>query len=193
MVGPAINVPGELIAVQGDTFYTRDKVWGAQFIETAIAQLQVADGVASLQSYHRFADRSVGSVFFDESGLAAVTHQLVWRPYYQYQSKTSPRLSLLTPQGSQSVSYEEQSQSKIATWMTLKRVTGERAFFQVPGGVLMVDVDRPAHPAAESFMPINGSYRGDFRIESGQLLSPARNYGIHQYDLDDPSLRLSSD
>jgi hypothetical protein len=76
--------------------------------------------------------------------------------------------------------------------MTLSQVTGERAFFRVPGGVLMVDVDRPERPAAESFMPINGSYGGDFGIESGQLLFPSRIYGIHQYDLDDPSLRLSS-
>lgn len=35
----AINVPGELIAVHCDMLYTRDKVWGPQFIETAIAQV----------------------------------------------------------------------------------------------------------------------------------------------------------
>jgi hypothetical protein len=40
-------------------------------------------------------------------------------------------------------------------------------------------------------MPINGWY-SDFRIENDQLLAPARSYGIHQYDLDDPSLRLRS-
>lgn len=63
-------------------------------------------GVATLQSYYQFA---AAFQAFDESGLAAVTHRLVWRPYYQYLWQTIPKLSLLEPRSLPSGNYQERS------------------------------------------------------------------------------------
>src|SRR5690606_9025609 len=53
VIRPAINVPGELLAVRGNTIYTRDMAWGSEFIEFAVARLRLDDNVARLEKYHQ--------------------------------------------------------------------------------------------------------------------------------------------
>jgi hypothetical protein len=82
VLGAPISVPGKLLAVRGTEIFTRDKIWGEQFIETAVARLELHDGLAYLQSYQRFPGRSVGRMIVDDGGSVTLTSNPIWLRYH---------------------------------------------------------------------------------------------------------------
>jgi len=77
-IAERINVPGEVIDVNGDTMFTRDRIWGGQFIETALARVTVAGASAHLRNYQRFPNRVVDSIVLDEHRVPVVMDDLIW-------------------------------------------------------------------------------------------------------------------
>ena len=60
-VGSSVNIPGELILVDGATIYTRDFVWGENIVESALNRLTVVGSHAYLQARRRFVDQDVST------------------------------------------------------------------------------------------------------------------------------------
>ncbi len=85
--------------------------------------------------------------------------------------------------------YELASDNAVTWWMQLLGVTDGRAILQVEGGLVSVNVANPRRPKAESFLPIR-HWRPDLTLEGTDVVTASWYYGIDQYDLDDPSLRI---
>ncbi len=176
---PRVNVPGELIAVDGDRIYTRNLVWGEHAAETAIAQLELDGGLAYLQGHHRFADRLVNNVTIDERGLALVSHRAIWSWGYDYNQDVQ-RLTILA---AEQPGLTQVSEVDVDLWADLRSVVSGRVLFQVPGGLLVLNIDDAAHPNAQAYFATPG-WPSAFVIDGERVLFAAGQYGIYDFDLD---------
>ena len=82
----AINVPGDVIAADGDTVYTRDWIWQDTDARTLVARLTLKDELAYLQASRMFEDRSVSAVKLDGAGHMLVSSD----PAYSGVTSLSP-------------------------------------------------------------------------------------------------------
>jgi hypothetical protein len=175
---PGVNVPGELLAVSGDEIYTRNLVWGETQIETAIAQLELDNGLAFLRGHHIFADRQVTAVAIDERGLAVVTHHPVWG--YGDSDSDGTQMTILSAQGA---GLNAVSSVDVDDWADMRDVVSNRVLFQVPGGLLVFDIENAAQPRAQAYFATPG-WPSSFVIAGERVLFAAGQYGIYDFSLD---------
>jgi hypothetical protein len=195
-IGPAINVPGELLSIQGTTLFTRDRVWGDQYMETAISRLELQNGLAYLQNNQRFEGRNVTQVVLDEQQMPLVVHGLIWIPSHSWTGWNDNRkLSLLAPAQSPmgTPGFDVLSESRMPGWATLIEATQHRALFETQGGMLVLDIDDPLHPQAQAYFPAwywswGPSQWTNHLIDANEILFAGGPFGIHQLGLDDTNL-----
>jgi hypothetical protein len=189
-VSEPIDVPGEVIAVQGAALFTRHPFWGAHFIETAIAQLVLTGDEVRLLAYHRFTERSITDLRVGPGGLIVAKHDQVWtRPWGTAPGSFDHVLSLLRPPtpptGGQPVlqGFEALSENPLAVAPSLDDVIPGRLFLRGFGGRLMVDISNPVYPVLRAFLPID-QVSGEILYQDGKMLVPAGPHGIIEHDLD---------
>ena len=191
-VGAPINIPGQLIAVEGDTLLTQDTLWGSQIVETSLNKLKVANNLAYLQGTYRFTDQLVQSVALDHAGHAIISHQVAWyvnqnthgRDYesYDYTNRMSV-LSLNTP------ALTLKSTTDVDNWATLKDARQGRALFQVPGGLLVMNLDDATKPYAQAYFPTRGWPR-DIHVQGNDIFFSAGSFGLYRFDINTNNLAL---
>ncbi|MCP4624939.1 MAG: hypothetical protein GY850_15650 [bacterium] len=174
---PRINVPGELIAVQGNTIYTRDSLWSSQIVETAVARLEIRNGLAVLQAIHRFNDRVVEAMMLDGAGHLLVSHRSAWyldsREYWYVQNMT-----ILT-----AYDFEIMAEVDLDDWASLRHATRGRALFQVPGGLLVFNLDDATAPYPQAYFPSWG-WPSEILVVGRDVMFAAGRYGIWLFGLD---------
>jgi hypothetical protein len=183
-VGSGINVPGQLIQVDGNIVYTRDFVWGDEIVETALNKLIVEDGLAYLQARRRFIDQEVHTMLLDGLGHALVTHQLSWRvanedPNFSWEDRVE-NLTILDVEGDD---FPILSTFEVDNWASLQGVEEGRALFSVPGGLLVVNVVDPTEPFAQAYFSTLG-WPTKILINAGEIMFAAGRYGIYSFGLD---------
>jgi hypothetical protein len=200
VIGAAINVPGEVFAVQGSTLLARDKVWGKQFVETAIAQIRLLGNRALVQRYRRFTNRVVREVAADDGSMVAVKHGQVWRrPWGTALGAFDDTLTLLRAEAGAPVGalpgdfavlpgdFAVLSQSAVAVGPTLGGLAAGRLFLDVIAGLQVIDIVNPKAPVARAFFPhVRPLARA--LVEQGELVFAGGALGILQFDLDTENL-----
>lgn len=185
-----VNVPGDLVAVQddGQTVFTRDYIWGDNIVESAINKLSVSGGVATLLARQRFADRMVNEMLLDGAGHALVSHRLSW-----YAINADPELDwedireTLTVLDAVGGGLARLSEVEIDNWAWLRDATVGRALYEVPGGLLVINLDDAIAPFAQAFFPTLGwPHRVD--LVGDDIIFPAGRYGIYRFDLNESNL-----
>ncbi len=197
--GSAINVPGELLQVQGNTAFTRDYVWGSTALETAVARVRLAGATAYLEAHRRFPDRIVDSTRLDGAGHLLVGHRGDWRsdaPSIRSGGASSSDSSTtdssymeqrLTILDAASTSFSELATVAVDDWASLRDARAGRALFEVPGGLLVFNLDQPTAPYPQAFFALRGWPTG-LLMEGRKIIVPAGPYGIYQLGLDDTNL-----
>jgi len=184
VLGPAINVPGELVAKKGSVLFTQDKLWGQQFVDSGIAKLELSGDLAHLQNYEHLPFRRVNSFGVDEGGLPVAVHGLQWQPH----GGTYPAFSVFAPRpdGDDFVAL---STTRLPTYLWLQHVERKRAFLSTYNGVLMVNLDAPETPFAQAFFKTwyYGGSNGP-RIIDDEVYLPAGPSGIQQLGIDASNL-----
>jgi hypothetical protein len=180
VLGTPINVPGELVDIDGTTAYTKDTLWGENIAETAIARLLLDDGLAYLQAVRRFHDQTVYGVTLDGAGHVLVSHRLAWMAGMDWEQYADEQqhLSVLAATDLAVVADVE-----VDSWATLMDARAGRALFQVPGGLLVFNLDDAALPYPQAYFPTRGWPR-EILIDDSDILFAAGRYGIYRFDLD---------
>ena len=75
------------------------------------------------------------------------------------------------------------SETFVDSWATLKDAQSGRALFQVPGGLLVFNLDNPSRPYPQAFFPTLG-WPTDILVNGRDVLFAAGRYGIYSFDLD---------
>jgi hypothetical protein len=194
VVHPAVNVPGELVAVLGERWLTRDKVWSPQFVETALVQIRVAAGHAVLERYHRFAGRAVGNAVADDTGLVAVKHGQVWgRPWGHALGAFDDKLLLMRMGATTSQPHLGLPDFIIMSEKAVEHgpepflLAEQRLLLRIFDGLEIIDVSDPAAPVPRAFFQTNGAL-AELVLEGGELLTAAGRYGVLRIDLDTDNL-----
>ncbi len=180
-VARGINVPGHLLAVydDGQVVVTQDTVWGEEIIEAAINKLSIVNGRALLDGRRRLHNQYVQSVALDERGNLLVNHRSPWSYYYNDQEQEAQKLTIM------SVATESLSvlaETDVDIWAQLQDVRDGRALFQVPGGLLVMNLDEPSEPEVQSYFPTRGWPRS-ISLHNGQAYFAAGRYGLYRFDL----------
>jgi len=176
-MGAAVNVPGELFAVTGDTVLTRDVQWGEDEAVTLVHRLDVADGVATLRHSHNFEDRMVQNVMLDGAGHVLATHRPSYNVDNHWEQPTQLTLFALDD-------LTTLSTIDVDRWATLRTAVAGRALFQVSGGILTFDLSTPASPAVEGFFATRGWPRA-FVLDGDDVLFAAGRFGVYKFRLGD--------
>ncbi len=176
--GTAINVPGELLAVSGTTATLRDWLWSAQTIEVAVNQvlLDIDDATATLTATKRFVDAWVYEVKLDGAGHTLVNHRAAG-----WAQGDMNRLAVLD------ADLVTVADVPVDTWATLKDGLAGRALFQVPGGMLVMNLEDATAPHPQAYFPLRG-WPTSVRVDDERLTLPAGRYGVYRFDLDDVNL-----
>lgn len=185
VVKPDVNIPGELLDIDGDTLVTRDFLWGQNIVETSINKLKLHGNTALLQGVRRFEDKLVEQVQLDGAGRVLVTERNAWN-YYAYYSNSdyTLRLQVLDLSDAQ---LPLLSSSDIDTWAQLKTAITGRALFTIPGGLLVVNLDDVSKPYAQAYFPTKGWPRA-FELANREVYFAAGPYGVFGFDLDEFNL-----
>lgn len=190
-----VNIPGTLIAVEGNTLFTRDLLWGEHAAETWVHRLRLQEGVAELLSSRSFAAREVAEVRLDGAGHLLVSHR---EPYFYgppvavdvaeagdaVSSASSSsgseyqQLAILDAQGDLNLLAEVD----VDLWATLQDAREGRALFQVPGGLLVMNVRDAAQPYPQAYFPTLGWPR-KLVVEGQDAMFAAGRYGLYRFDL----------
>ena len=177
----SINVPGQLLAIDGDTAFTRDTVWGEEIVESAIARLILHDGVAYLQGWRVFPDQVVYGMELDGAGHALVSHRTAW---YAHDSSTDyyDEVQHMTVLDANSSEFSVLADVEVDSWATLQGAQEGRALFQVPGGLLVFNLDEVTAPYPQAYFPTLG-WPTDILIDSDEVIFAAGRYGIYSFDI----------
>ncbi|MFM2152080.1 MAG: hypothetical protein RL199_515, partial [Pseudomonadota bacterium] len=121
-VGAAVNVPGTLVGVAGDTLFTRDYRWAADgHVEHALAELTLSGGRAVLRTYLPV-DEGLGRILVDGRRLYATTQPWWW-------SNTAANgVTLKTYASTDAAGLAELSSVAVNDWVQLRDLAGGHLF-----------------------------------------------------------------
>lgn len=178
-----INVPGRLLAVDGDgaTIITMDTVWGEHIIEGAINKLSVRDGRAYLDDRHRMRDQTIQGVELDEQGNLLINHRNY--DHYHWYHEDDMALQSLSVFSIATETLTLQAEVEVDRWASLSQVKNGRAVFEVPGGLLIMNLDDPTNPIAQAYYPARGWSR-NITVHGDDIFFAAGRFGIYRFDLD---------
>ena len=185
VAGAEVNIPGELLEVDGETLITRDFLWGQNIIETSINKLKLSGGTAYLKGVNRFRDRQVQKVALDGAGNVLVAHHVAWLVNYQQHSyydwddwDNTVTLSILDMQATD---FEELSTVPIDDWAHLQGGIPGKALFTVPGGMLVVNIADAANPHAQAYFALRG-WPQQLEVEGTDIYFAAGPFGMYAFD-----------
>jgi hypothetical protein len=195
VLGPAVNVPGELVAVDGTALVTEDLVWGEHVAETVVRRLEWAQPErAELVASHTVEGRAVDSLVLDGSGHVLLSHSAPWSFGYGYDVAVSDVAYSPYAQGEPTrlrildqTRLEQLSDVEIDSWATLEQAASGRALFQVPGGLLLVSLSDVTSPVAQAYFPTLG-WPSEILFEGDEILFAAGPYGIYRFDANESNL-----
>ena len=179
-----INVPGELIATENDTYFTKDFLWGTEIVETALNRLIVFEGRAYLQARRAFPDEIVNNAILDGNDHMLVTKQLAYQivsrdPSFDWNDWHTD-LVILDLEGDD---FPILSDSQVDRWAQLREARLGRALFSVPGGLLVLNTSNPARPFAQSYFPTMG-WPTKILAHDRDIFMAAGRYGMYRFSLD---------
>ncbi len=191
-VDAPVNIPGELIAVDGETILTRDFLWGEHIVETSIDKLLVHDGLAYLKGSQRFRDRQVEQVALDHAGHVLVSHRLAWRVaddqvHATGSSDQVDQTNHLTILDLGADDLTKLADLEVDSWASLRDARLGRALFAVPGGLLVINLDTPSAPYAQAYFPTRGWPR-DIVVDGDDIYFAGGLYGLYKFGLNETNL-----
>ncbi len=190
-----INIPGSILEVDGETLITQDLLWGEKIIEASINKLTVQDGLAYLQGTTRFEDQQVNQVMLDRAGHVLVDHKKAWLANYEdnyYDWDEYDQLNKLTLIDLEGEDFTALAEVEIDNWAQLKDARAGRALYQVPGGLLVINLDNEVQPYAQAYFPIQG-WPQDVRINDDTIYFSAGRYGLYHFDVNASNLLIDSE
>lgn len=197
VVGAGVNVPGELLAAHGASLFTHDHVYNGTLVESAVSRLTLTGDKATLMARKRYGDREVQTVLIDDAGRALVTHRAPWESVWgttdsgtgsvppsadaaKADAASAPDSTTLSVLSADTLS--ELSAVPVHRWATLRAALASRAVFQVPGGLLVMNLETPAKPFPQAWFATS-AWPTELVPHGDTLLFAGGRYGVYRLDL----------
>lgn len=177
-VSADVNIPGALVSVDGNKIVTRDYLWGRRVVETSVNRLTRSGSVARLDGTRRFSDRLVHSVLLDGRGHVLVSHGPTWSYGTPNDAERVVRMAALDMSGT---GFPLLSEVDVDAWANLRAAWNGRALFSVPGGMLVVNLDRIHSPFAQAYFPVTG-WPSAITVDGDDVYLSAGRFGVYTLD-----------
>jgi hypothetical protein len=175
-----VNVPGALVAVQGDIIYTQERLWGASNAQYAVNKLVLKDGLAYRQASYVYANDIAIQAALDGAGHLVVSQLFVKDREQCSAALTAELTTELSVLSASDLSLQGRiSLDEPASFATAYR---GRALYFTAGGLLVINVQEPSKPFGQAFLPIT-EWASDIQFDLGNFLISAGPCGIYQMDL----------
>ncbi len=199
---PPINVPGELVAVDGARIFTRDLQWDGDTLETAVVRLALEPPLARVEAVRWFPERNVERILLDGAGHVLVLHGPQYRTLYygcsgsplptwsealacftvtQVPAQVETQTLTLLDAGSDDLAVL--SDTRLEDWVSLLDAIPGRALLRASEGVLIFGLDDASAPHPRAFHPWRGSV-DRLRLDGRDALLAGGRYGLQRIDLD---------
>lgn len=175
-VGEPVNVPGQLLAVDGARLFTRDLRWGNELSETWLHALERVSNGARILASQRFEGREVHSVLLDGTARVLVSHRGLWQRPLQYGQPRDADVLTIYDAG-----LEKIGETEVDSFSELTQAVDGRVLFKVPSGLMVVNAQNPAAPYAQAYFPYSGYVR-QVSYDGQNILLAAGPYGLFQLD-----------
>lgn len=181
-LGPAIPIPGEPFHLVEDTLYTTNAVWGEYKSDTVVTRLRLSDSEATELASRQFTTDYVRYVSVDDEGRIIVDQESAPRIWERHDTAARYFLTILDAETLEETGRIEHQYDEV-----IAQVLHGRALFVVPGGMLVMNIENPALPTVQAFLPARDWWiHTTVRDES--LIFAAGPYGIYELDLDTVNL-----
>jgi hypothetical protein len=182
-LGAGVNIPGDVIAADGDVIYTRDLIWDDTQTETLVARLTVDGNVARLRAQRLFDNRAVAAVQLDGSGHVLVSHDPAWNFHDYYGVRGDAELPTHTLSILDDADLAVAGETDVDSWASFMTAKAGRAIYSVAGGLLVLNVEDAASPFAQAYFATNG-WASELLLDGNEILFAAGPYGIYRFDSD---------
>lgn len=167
VVSADVNIPGYLVAADGNDLVTRGALWGVSGADETVNRLELLNGQAHLRGIKRFDQSYLGKVELSEDNKLYITY---------YNDETHLTVYPMTGAFTSSADVE------LEGWLSFEDTANNRVIFSVDGGVLVVNMEDLNNPYLQAFLPMRG-WSNDFLLEGNELLIAAGLYGIYDFDI----------
>jgi hypothetical protein len=170
-----INIPGKIMAISGNQFYTLETNYESSPWESTIHKLQTQNGLAYLQSSFNLGDQMATSLKIDGDLLAMTSYN---NRDYQFktsvfESRENELILRSTIDAKNSVNLEYLGKGKLLIGNSY--------------GFLLYDITNVNLPTANAFFPAK-TWSSKLQVINNDIYLAANTYGIYQFNLNTRNL-----
>ena len=175
-MGQPVNLPGRMIHARDKTLYTQGYEWNSGVRHTSLARLQLAGSAAYLESSQMIGDREVSSIRVEDATGHIVVSSSVVVPGLRSDESRQYKLTLLDDK-----TLAMLSDTDLNVPATYAAAVNGRGLFVAAHGLLIYDIQDPAHLKALAFYPRYTSQR-DLFFDGNQVIFASGVYGVQHFD-----------
>jgi hypothetical protein len=160
-LGPAINVPGELVAVAGEQLYTREYVRsgaGGSY-ETQLHRLRLHVGAATLEATHSLGSRAAFSFALDAAGHLLVDLREELALLFSGTFYVLPPVDLVLLDAT---TLAQVGETRVAPYARRLAIQGKQALYSAAEGMALVNLAQPDAPFLQAYVPLRDALSGPF-------------------------------
>jgi hypothetical protein len=150
-LGPAVNVPGELVAIDGTRLYTREVARSENGgYETRIHRLELLANGAKLVASHTLGNRASFAVALDDAGHLLVETRESLDQFLEISGYLVPPVTLKLLDAT---TLAQVGETEVGRDAALLAVRGKQVLYAVARGFGLVNLDRPEMPFLQAYAP----------------------------------------
>lgn len=174
--GQPVNLPGRMIHARAKTLYTQGYEWNSGVRHTSLARLSLDGNAAYLESSQMIGDREVSSVHVEDATGHIVVSSSVVVPGLRMDESRRYKLTLLDDK-----TLAMLSDTDLNVPATYAAAVNGRGLFVAEHGLLIYDIQDPAHLKAVAFYPRYTSQR-DLFFDGDQVIFASGVFGVQHFD-----------
>ena len=191
--GPEINIPGRLRMLDGNKIVTENFSWlepsnyNSSTLTHSLVVLELQEDLAVIKAIKTFIeDETMETVFINDEYAYVIQKER----YYSYWENNSAGAGRNFNSGASMTiieldnpDLEEVSKIELDHKSYLKMASHEKAFFSLPDGLLIVDLEDIENPEAQAYLSLKG-WPESIVVNSDKVYVSAGEYGLYVENLD---------
>lgn len=169
-LGAEVNIPGQLMAVVGESLYTVDHGWNEKTVNTTLNMLILRDNLAYLQASQPLANQRPTGLMVDGKNIVMTHYDIAASQYALSIYEVANKL------------FTQTSASALPYYPILREARQGKVLLQSGNGFLLYDISQAQGPFAQAYFPAM-NWGGSVTLVGNEVYVPAGAYGIYQFNL----------
>jgi hypothetical protein len=169
-LGAEVNIPGQLMAVVGESLYTVDHSWSGKSASATLNMLILRADLAYLQASQPLAEKSPTGLVVDDKNIIVTYYDGAASQY---------AMAIYEAANKQ---FTQKSATALPFYSVLREARQGKVLVQAGNGFLLYDIRQAQGPLAQAYFPA-ANWGSGVTLVGDEVYVPAGFYGIHQFNL----------